>query len=236
MILISDKSIERAPAFWTAVTESAKSPLWLRDRPNGWIPESDDVSLSEAAMAYPPYRRAQTAFRIRSPLQSNRRPTGFTLIELLGVIAIIAILASLLLPVLAKSKLKAQGVQCMNHLRQLGFAWQMYAQDSNDRLVPNADAEPPERAWVAGLLDNQPNNPDNTNTTLIARALLFPYVQSVAVYKCPGDKSTARFARSQLPRVRSVSMNGWLGTREPYILDFLATLGPAKVAGPSEPQ
>ena len=59
---------------------------------------------------------------------------GFTLIELLVVIAIIAILASLLLPALSKAKQKAQMLQCMNNLRNLGRALQLYANDNNDAV------------------------------------------------------------------------------------------------------
>ena len=50
------------------------------------------------------------------------------------VIAIIAILASMLLPVLGKAKQKAQGIQCMNNHRSLLLAWRMYADEHNDKF------------------------------------------------------------------------------------------------------
>ena len=132
---------------------------------------------------------------------------GFTLIELLLVIAIIAILAALLMPALAVAKAKGKQTACLNNLKQSALSFQMYSADNDGKLAQNNPlSESGGNCWVLGDM-KLPG--DATNTAIIRQGKLFPYANQVTLYRCPTDLSHA----NGTPRVRSYSMNGWIGSR-----------------------
>ena len=137
------------------------------------------------------------------------------MIELLVVVAIISILAAMLLPALAKSKSKAQGIRCFSNTRQLILGWLLYADDHDGKLCPNLTNSI--NSWVSGILDFENIRTDNTNVQHLVDpkyAKLAPYINVAGSFKCPADRSVVSYGGRRLPRVRSFSMNHAVGAME----------------------
>src|SRR5262249_33021952 len=117
-------------------------------------------------------------------LALRARPTigkaAFTLIELLVVIAIISILASIMLPALARAKAAGKKTSCLNNVRQIGLVYQGFLADNGDRFP----AYVTERTAPAGT----PDTPE-ARAAYSCRQILIPYITSgTNVFKCPDGK------------------------------------------------
>jgi prepilin-type processing-associated H-X9-DG protein len=84
----------------------------------------------------------------------------------------------------------------------------MYAHDNSDRLVPNGDGAN-YKGWVGGQFIVNPRDGTNVNHLKSPTGYLWPYNQSLGIYKCPADTSLVKAGPIVYgPRVRSVAMNG----------------------------
>src|SRR5882762_6061156 len=141
-------------------------------------------------------------------VQRTRFARGFTLIELLVVIAIIAILAGLLLPALARAKLKATNAACLNNQKQLLLGFILYADDNADKMIYSSGKPPAQPDNIGGGFWPGPYNDSGKQQDFIPkmntadaqrwvenglrRGALFPYANMPASYHCPGDLRTKR--------------------------------------------
>jgi len=169
------------------------------------------------AMCRSERREGWRAPRVERPIHPR---SAFTLIELLVVIAIIAILAGLLLPALSRAKSKGQATVCLNNVKQLQMAWQMYTDDHDD-LMPLTELDnggPPHYrarpgSWVLGnsFVDVSPTN--------LHAGTLFPNLRALGVFRCPSDRTlTNPQGGKRFPVNRSYTVNASLNAKGGMII------------------
>lgn len=157
--------------------------------------------------------------------------SAFTLLELVIVLFVIAMLAALLLPALAATRLASEAAQCLENQRRFVLAWRLYSDDYNGALVRNGgvgntalstnEGTAKNGNWVHGVIGTLYGTPrSSTNTALIKAGALFPYANNVAIYKCPADKKNLNVNGTPLPTSRSISMNGWLNPITPFYFGY----------------
>ena len=148
----------------------------------------------------------------------RRITDAFTLIELLVVIAIIAILAAMLLPALTRAKMQGKRVRCISNQKQLAITWLLYVADNNDWVPQNGLYDPPTtsvKLWVQGAFFNPTVGKSEQYILDPGYAQFANYLKTTKVYTCPTDVLEVTIGGVKYPKLRSYSLNaylGWFGT------------------------
>jgi prepilin-type processing-associated H-X9-DG protein len=157
-----------------------------------------------------PHRRSR-------PLRTR---AAFALRDLVALLAALFLLIVLYLPSNANLRIADQRATCLGNLRQLSEAWVLHAEDNDGRLAGNPDGGNAQdlsntnRSWAVGWLTLNEPRADNTNWVVLMQSQLGGYLSTHAVFKCPADQSLGAVPGGpRLPRVRSYSMNSYVGDR-----------------------
>jgi len=148
---------------------------------------------------------------LASPHRVVKKAAGFTLIELFGVIAIIAILASLLLPALSKAKDKGLAISCLNNTRQIGYAFSLYAGENGD-LFPNL-------WWKLGPYKNSRQKNCGGEWQYTPASMLQRYISNPKSWVCPKKGRGLTYATE--PGSFDPSITGFLS----YGFNYLGVFG-----------
>jgi len=105
----------------------------------------------------------------------------------------------------------------------MALGWTMYYTDNNDSLVQNFFATQATDEWtVNSQLDSNLSTPSNWDVdTYIKKSPLYPYTgNSLEIWRCPADRAKGKRPANKggniVPRIRSLSMNNWVGASQPW--------------------
>jgi prepilin-type N-terminal cleavage/methylation domain-containing protein len=178
--------------------------------------------------------------RTPAPAASSQPSRGFTIVELLVVIAIITLIVALLIPAIGKVRSQSRTTQCLTNQRSIGQAdysyatnnagrWASPSTDSGIQVYQNAATQSPspplyatKHAWVWANPNNATYTSGNSSfgyekPKALEDGSLFSYIGSPGIYVSPQEPTNpfGSVAPDNNRRIRSYSLNAWVGTRSP---------------------
>lgn len=125
---------------------------------------------------------------MKHPARPKQGDAGFTLIELLVVIAIIALLLSIVMPSLKRAKEAAKRSVCLFNVKSLTTGWLLYVQEYDGRFPKSYTAADGWIREVVGYATNPDQAPADLQLEALKNGLLFPYLNTTEVFRCPVAK------------------------------------------------